>query len=35
MQQGDTFKLKLEKAGTYKYVCHVHAPGMNGTIDVK
>jgi plastocyanin len=35
MQQGDTFKLKLAKPGTYKYVCHVHAPGMAGTITVK
>jgi len=35
MQQGDTFKLKLTKPGTYKYVCHVHAPGMTGTITVK
>ena len=35
LQQGDTFKLKLEKPGTYKYVCHVHAPGMAGTITVK
>ena len=35
MQQGDTFKLKLNKPGTYKYVCHVHAPGMSGTITVK
>jgi plastocyanin len=35
MQQGDTFKLKLDKPGTYKYVCHVHAPGMGGTITVK
>ena len=35
MQQGDTFKLKLDKPGTYKYVCHVHAPGMSGTITVK
>ena len=35
MQQGDTFKLKLDKPGTYKYVCHVHAPGMAGTITVK
>ena len=24
MQQGDTFKQKLDKPGTYKYVCHVH-----------
>jgi plastocyanin len=35
MQQGDTFKLKLDKPGTYQYVCHVHAPGMAGTITVK
>ena len=35
MQQGDTFKLKLDKPGTYNYVCHVHAPGMAGTITVK
>jgi plastocyanin len=35
MQQGDTFKLKLDQPGTYKYVCHVHAPGMAGTITVK
>ena len=35
MQEGDTFKLKLDKPGTYKYVCHVHAPGMAGTITVK
>jgi len=35
MQQGDTFKLKLDQPGTYDYVCHVHAPGMAGTITVK
>jgi plastocyanin len=35
MQQGDTFKLKLDKPGKYEYVCHVHAPGMSGTITVK
>jgi plastocyanin len=35
LQQGDTFKLKLDKPGTYQYVCHVHAPGMAGTITVK
>jgi plastocyanin len=35
MQQGDTFELKLDKAGKYEYVCHVHAPGMAGTITVK
>jgi plastocyanin len=35
MQEGDTFELKLDKPGTYEYVCHVHAPGMAGTITVK
>jgi len=35
MQQGDTFELKLDKPGTYQYVCHLHAPGMAGTITVK
>jgi plastocyanin len=35
MQQGDTFELKLDKPGKYEYVCHVHAPGMAGTITVK
>jgi plastocyanin len=35
MQEGDTFKLKLDKPGTYEYVCRVHAPGMAGTITVK
>ena len=35
MQEGDTFKLKLDKPGKYDYVCHVHAPGMAGTITVK
>jgi plastocyanin len=35
MQQGDTFKLTLDKPGTYEYVCDVHAPGMDGTITVK
>jgi plastocyanin len=35
MQQGDTFELKLDKPGVYQYVCHVHAPGMAGTITVK
>jgi plastocyanin len=35
MQQGDTFKLKLDQPGTYEYVCKVHAPGMAGTITVK
>jgi amicyanin len=35
MQEGDTFKLTLDKAGTYEYVCNVHAPGMAGQIMVK
>ena len=35
LQQGDTFELKLDKPGKYQYVCHVHAPGMAGTITVK
>ena len=35
MQQGDTFELKLDQPGTYEFVCHVHAPGMAGTITVK
>ena len=35
MQQGDTFELKLDTPGKYEYVCHVHAPGMAGTITVK
>jgi plastocyanin len=35
MQEGDTFELKLDKPGKYEYVCHVHAPGMAGTITVK
>jgi plastocyanin len=35
MQQGDTFKLTLDKPGKYEYVCDVHAPGMSGTITVK
>ena len=35
MTQGDTFELKLDKPGKYDYVCHVHAPGMAGTITVK
>jgi plastocyanin len=35
MQQGDTFELKLDQPGKYGYVCHVHSPGMAGTITVK
>ena len=35
MQQGDTFKVTLDKPGKYEYVCNVHAPGMAGTITVK
>jgi plastocyanin len=34
MQEGDTFKLTLDKPGKYEYVCDVHAPGMAGTITV-
>ena len=35
MQQGDTFKLTLDRPGKYEYVCNVHAPGMVGSITVK
>jgi plastocyanin len=35
MQEGDTFELTLDQAGEYEYVCHVHAPGMSGTITVR
>ena len=35
MQEGDTFKLTLDKPGKYEYVCDVHAPGMAGSITVK
>ena len=35
MQQDDTFELTLDEAGTYEYVCNVHAPGMAGSITVK
>jgi plastocyanin len=35
MQEGDTFELTLDQPGKYDYVCHVHAPGMAGTITVK
>jgi plastocyanin len=35
MQEGDTFELKVDQPGKYEYVCHVHAPGMAGTITVK
>jgi plastocyanin len=35
MNEGDTFKLKLDQPGKYEYVCHVHSPGMAGTITVK
>jgi plastocyanin len=35
MQEGDTFKLTLDKPGKYEYVCNVHAPGMAGSITVK
>jgi len=35
MQEGDTFELRLDQPGTYKYECRVHAPGMSGTITVR
>ena len=35
MQEGDTFELTLDEAGSYEYVCDVHAPGMSGTITVE
>ena len=35
MGDGDTFKHTFEEAGTYNYVCRVHAPGMAGTVNVK
>jgi plastocyanin len=35
MQEGDTFELTLDEAGSYEYVCDVHAPGMAGTITVE
>ena len=35
MEQGDTFTLKFDKAGTYRFVCTFHeARGMTGTITV-
>jgi len=34
LQQGDTFKHKFDKAGTFDYVCTVH-PGMKGTVLVQ
>ncbi|HEY2703085.1 MAG TPA: plastocyanin/azurin family copper-binding protein [Candidatus Dormibacteraeota bacterium] len=34
MNGGDQFLVKFSKAGTYKYVCTFHAPGMAGTITV-
>lgn len=34
MSGGDKFLAKFAKAGTYKYVCTFHAPGMAGTITV-
>jgi plastocyanin len=35
MMEGDTFELTLDEAGSYEYVCEVHAPGMAGTITVE
>ncbi len=34
MMEGDTFEHTFNQAGTYEYVCRVHAPGMAGTIEV-
>jgi plastocyanin len=34
MMEGDTFEHTFDQAGTYEYVCRVHAPGMAGTIEV-
>ena len=34
MMEGDTFAQSFDQAGTYEYVCRVHAPGMAGTIEV-
>jgi plastocyanin len=35
MNEGDTFEHTFDEAGTYEYVCRVHAPGMAGTITVR
>ncbi len=34
MMEGDSFSQKFDQAGTYEYICRVHAPGMAGTIEV-
>ena len=34
MMEGDTFAQTFDEAGTYEYVCRVHAPGMAGTVEV-
>jgi plastocyanin len=34
MSGGDKWLAKFTKAGSYKYVCTFHAPGMAGTITV-
>ena len=34
MMEGDKFEQSFDQAGTYEYVCRVHAPGMAGTIEV-
>ncbi len=34
LQSGDTYRVKLDAAGTVKYECTVH-PGMTGTFVVK
>ncbi len=35
MNDGDEFTFTFKKAGTYDYICRVHAPGMAGTVTVK
>lgn len=35
MGDGDKFEHTFEEAGTYDYICRVHAPGMAGTVIVK
>ena len=35
MNEGDEFAFTFKKAGTYDYICRVHAPGMAGTVTVK
>jgi plastocyanin len=34
LDQNDTYTLKFDRPGTYKYICTIH-PHMKGEIDVK